>query len=156
MSSPPTSKDENRSNHLSRTRMKPCELPSSDHWWLVLRYRAYSGQSALFVTWNTTSHLRHSQKPALRGCIGNFSPMPLAKGLREYALVRWASASVLPDPSTLKLSCSQCLGRPSILAHQSLRTPLPLMQVSPTSPHILPGRSHFATYPILTFPASPS
>jgi AMMECR1 domain-containing protein len=44
--------------------------------------------SALFVTWNTTSHLRSNKKPALRGCIGNFGPMPLAQGLREYALIR--------------------------------------------------------------------
>ncbi|WWD16273.1 hypothetical protein CI109_100699 [Kwoniella shandongensis] len=42
---------------------------------------------ALFVTWNTRSHLRSNKKPALRGCIGNFSPMTLAKGLREYALI---------------------------------------------------------------------
>jgi AMMECR1 domain-containing protein len=44
--------------------------------------------SALFVTWNTVSKLRPNKKPALRGCIGNFTPMPLAKGLREYALIR--------------------------------------------------------------------
>ena len=45
-------------------------------------------RSSLFVTWNTVSHLRPNKKPALRGCIGNFSPMPLAKGLQEYALIR--------------------------------------------------------------------
>jgi AMMECR1 domain-containing protein len=27
-------------------------------------------------------------KPELRGCIGTVSPMPLAKGLKDYALVR--------------------------------------------------------------------
>lgn len=44
--------------------------------------------SALFVTWNTSARIRPGGKPKLRGCIGNFSPMPLSKGLRDYALVR--------------------------------------------------------------------
>jgi len=36
----------------------------------------------LFVTWNTTRH-GHSR---LRGCIGNFDPLPLHSGLKEYAI----------------------------------------------------------------------
>lgn len=38
----------------------------------------------LFVTWNTRRPGRH---PRLRGCIGNFDPLPLHDGLAEYALV---------------------------------------------------------------------
>ncbi|KAK1925210.1 AMMECR1 domain-containing protein [Papiliotrema laurentii] len=48
------------------------------------------GQYALFVTWNTDARAHRfgkKSKPALRGCIGTFSPQPLAKGLRQYALV---------------------------------------------------------------------
>ncbi|KAI8824971.1 ammecr1 protein [Fimicolochytrium jonesii] len=46
----------------------------------------------LFVTWNTvpssssTSKRRGSSDHQLRGCIGNFSAMPLHRGLAEYAL----------------------------------------------------------------------
>ncbi|KAJ2924975.1 hypothetical protein H1R20_g12161, partial [Candolleomyces eurysporus] len=42
--------------------------------------------SPLFVTWNTRSS-RPGRAPHLRGCIGNFSPMPLHEGLAEYALI---------------------------------------------------------------------
>lgn len=53
---------------------------------------AFSNQSAtarfprspLFVTWNTR---RPGRQPRLRGCIGNFEPMPLHDGLAQYALV---------------------------------------------------------------------
>ncbi|KAI0796600.1 AMMECR1 domain-containing protein [Abortiporus biennis] len=38
----------------------------------------------LFVTWNTT---RPGRSPRLRGCIGNFEPLPLREGLAEYALI---------------------------------------------------------------------
>lgn len=40
--------------------------------------------SPLFVTWNI---VRPDGSTRLRGCIGNFSPMPLAMGLQEYALI---------------------------------------------------------------------
>jgi AMMECR1 domain-containing protein len=46
--------------------------------------------SALFVTWNITSSSRPDAHPELRGCIGNFAPMMLAKGLKDYALIRSA------------------------------------------------------------------
>ena len=39
--------------------------------------------SPLFITWNK----REGREWHLRGCIGNFSPMPLHDGLAEYALV---------------------------------------------------------------------
>lgn len=49
----------------------------------------------LFVTWNlkssSTSATWDSAK--LRGCIGNFAPMPLEKGLRDYALISLALSS---------------------------------------------------------------
>ncbi|KAJ1645643.1 hypothetical protein LPJ64_002804 [Coemansia asiatica] len=38
----------------------------------------------LFVTWDKYSS--RDGEPRLRGCIGNFSPMELTSGLREYAL----------------------------------------------------------------------
>lgn len=43
-------------------------------------------RSALFVTWNTRSS-RPGRAPRLRGCIGNFEPMPLHEGIAEYALI---------------------------------------------------------------------
>jgi AMMECR1 domain-containing protein len=39
--------------------------------------------SPVFVTWN----IKRGDEYQLRGCIGNFSPMPLHEGLAEYALV---------------------------------------------------------------------
>jgi len=39
----------------------------------------------LFVTWNTTSSSSSSVR--LRGCIGNFEPMPLGTGLKDYAII---------------------------------------------------------------------
>ncbi|KAJ3169258.1 AMME chromosomal region protein 1-like [Geranomyces variabilis] len=40
-------------------------------------------QYPLFVTWNTIGKRGSKQ---LRGCIGNFEPLPLRSGLRDYAL----------------------------------------------------------------------
>lgn len=42
--------------------------------------------SPLFVTWNTRPS-RPGRSPRLRGCIGNFDPMPIRDGLAEYALI---------------------------------------------------------------------
>jgi AMMECR1 domain-containing protein len=41
--------------------------------------------SALFVTWNLVS----SGGKKLRGCIGTFEPLPLARGLKSYALTAY-------------------------------------------------------------------
>ncbi|WWC89654.1 uncharacterized protein L201_004579 [Kwoniella dendrophila CBS 6074] len=71
---------------------------------------------ALFVTWNTTSHLRSNRKPALRGCIGNFSPMTLAEGLREYALI-----SALEDHRFSPIKPSEL---PHLSCNVSLLTPM--------------------------------
>ncbi|KAI9276418.1 DUF51 family protein [Sporodiniella umbellata] len=62
----------------------------------------------LFVTWN----IEKRGESRLRGCIGNFSPLKLHRGLKEYALI-----SALKDsrfsPITLqelpKLSCAVSL-----------------------------------------------
>ncbi|KAK0525964.1 hypothetical protein OC835_005441 [Tilletia horrida] len=50
-----------------------------------------SEEFPLFVTWNiySSSSLLGSKRKSsarLRGCIGTFSPLPLAEGLRDYAL----------------------------------------------------------------------
>ncbi|WVW82665.1 hypothetical protein I302_104676 [Kwoniella bestiolae CBS 10118] len=71
---------------------------------------------ALFVTWNTTAHLRSNKKPALRGCIGNFTPMKLADGLREYALV-----SALEDHRFSPIKASEI---PHLSCNVSLLTPM--------------------------------
>ncbi|KAI9574984.1 alport syndrome [Boletus coccyginus] len=44
------------------------------------------GKFPLFVTWNIRSS-RPGRAPKLRGCIGNFEPMPIRKGIAEYALI---------------------------------------------------------------------
>jgi len=44
------------------------------------------GEFPLFVTWNTVSS-RLMGGTRLRGCIGNFEPMSLKEGLKEYALI---------------------------------------------------------------------
>jgi AMMECR1 domain-containing protein len=57
--------------------------------------------SAIFVTWNTT---RPGHEPRLRGCIGTFTPMPLAEGLKEYALIRYVGHYPIHiDPTTLSI-----------------------------------------------------
>ncbi|KAK8869464.1 hypothetical protein IAR55_000028 [Kwoniella newhampshirensis] len=70
---------------------------------------------ALFVTWNTRSHHRPNKKPTLRGCIGNFSPMRLAQGLREYALI-----SALEDHRFSPIKASEL---PFLSCNVSLLTP---------------------------------
>jgi len=40
-------------------------------------------RSPLFVTWN----IKSGRDWRLRGCIGNFEPMPIHEGLAEYALI---------------------------------------------------------------------
>ncbi|QRV91284.1 AMMECR1 domain-containing protein [Ceratobasidium sp. AG-Ba] len=44
------------------------------------------GEFPLFVTWNTVS-TRLMGGVRLRGCIGNFEPMQLEEGIKEYALI---------------------------------------------------------------------
>ena len=88
--------------------------------------------SALFVTWETTSHLRSNKKPSLRGCIGTFSPLPLAQGLREYALVAALQDhrfSPVRESELPSLICRRVLGRihihrESLTYSVSLLTPM--------------------------------
>jgi len=58
-------------------------LPSRE-----VRQGGKANDSAIFVTWNTIRP-GHGSEPRLRGCIGTFAPMPLAEGLKEYALIRF-------------------------------------------------------------------
>ncbi|KAI9638689.1 AMMECR1 domain-containing protein [Dioszegia hungarica] len=70
---------------------------------------------ALFVTWNTSSSSRPNAKPSLRGCIGNFAPMPLAKGLKDYALISALQDhrfSPIIEPELSSLSCNVSLLTP--------------------------------------------
>ncbi|KAJ2307448.1 hypothetical protein IWW55_000972 [Coemansia sp. RSA 2706] len=68
-----------------------------------------STEYPLFVTWNKQSS---GGDLRLRGCIGNFSPMELESGLREYALIsalrdsRFAPVKLGEVP---RLSCSVSL-----------------------------------------------
>ncbi|KAI4843024.1 hypothetical protein E4T44_06974 [Aureobasidium sp. EXF-8845] len=60
----------------------------------------------LFVTWNTVSP-RSGQK-SLRGCIGTFAPLPLEKGLADYALTSaFEDTRFSPIPSS-ELPRLQC------------------------------------------------
>lgn len=58
----------------------------------VAQYRIRLIVSALFVTWKKSSGRKDDGQYDLRGCIGNFSPMVLEKGLAEYAITRYAHA----------------------------------------------------------------
>ncbi|KAF9535009.1 AMMECR1 domain-containing protein [Crepidotus variabilis] len=52
----------------------------------------------LFITWNT----KYGREWRLRGCIGNFEPMPLHQGLADYALI-----SALRDSRFRKIEKSE-------------------------------------------------
>lgn len=56
---------------------------------------ALSNNSPLFVTWSTSED-GTTRDLRLRGCIGNFSAMPLHSGLEEYALTRFVLRSRTP------------------------------------------------------------
>ncbi|THY79977.1 hypothetical protein D6C95_09736 [Aureobasidium pullulans] len=60
----------------------------------------------LFVTWNTISSRNGSK--ALRGCIGTFKPLPLEKGLHEYALTAAFEDHRFPPIASSQLSQLQC------------------------------------------------
>ncbi|WVN86345.1 uncharacterized protein L203_101508 [Cryptococcus depauperatus CBS 7841] len=68
---------------------------------------------ALFVSWHT---IKPGRKHRLRGCIGNFSPMKLSEGLKEYAL-----ASAFKDHRFSPIRASEL---PSMSCEVSLLTPL--------------------------------
>ncbi|GAA5874185.1 hypothetical protein JCM16303_005765 [Sporobolomyces ruberrimus] len=60
----------------------------------------------LFVTWNIKS--RSDGDYRLRGCIGNFSAMPLREGLREYAATSAFGDSRFEPVSAKELKRLQC------------------------------------------------
>ncbi|KAI9104744.1 AMMECR1 domain-containing protein [Phlyctochytrium arcticum] len=63
----------------------------------------------LFVTWNT---LHKDGSARLRGCIGNFDPLPLHSGLKDYALtsaLRDRRFSPITSAELPKLSCAVSL-----------------------------------------------
>ena len=59
-------------------------------------------QYPLFVTW------KRSRDDRLRGCIGNFTPMPLSRGLREYALIAALEDSRFPPIRLAELQHLSC------------------------------------------------
>ncbi|KAK0545841.1 hypothetical protein OC846_003205 [Tilletia horrida] len=66
----------------------------------------------LFVTWNIFSSHSRKPTPRLRGCIGTFSPTPLAEGLRDYALTSALHDTRFDPISTeemLRLECGVSL-----------------------------------------------
>ncbi|CAL1701346.1 unnamed protein product [Somion occarium] len=72
---------------LLRNQSRRCSQTTNSMFFNTFRdLDSYFEQSPLFVTWNTRSS-RHGRAPRLRGCIGNFDPLPLHKGLAEYALI---------------------------------------------------------------------
>ncbi|KAJ3359025.1 phosphatidylinositol N-acetylglucosaminyltransferase subunit gpi1, partial [Kappamyces sp. JEL0680] len=69
---------------------------------------AASHENPLFVTW----HIQGSSRRHLRGCIGNFTPLELKKGLRDYAKISAFQDSRFPPIAAEelpKLSCSVSL-----------------------------------------------
>ncbi|RSH93730.1 hypothetical protein EHS25_006378 [Saitozyma podzolica] len=105
---------------------------------------------ALFVTWNTSHHLRPNKKPALRGCIGNFAPMPLAQGLREYAIISAFEDHRFPPITASELpllSCSVSLLTPFTPIPHPLDWTPGLHGIHLTFPSPLsPSRTLSATY----------
>jgi hypothetical protein len=75
--------------------------------------------SPLFVTWNTVSS-RLMGGVRLRGCIGNFEPMSLDEGLKEYALIRYVMSLRLV--MLAECTAAQRTSRPSIQTYRRKRT----------------------------------
>ncbi|BEI81635.1 hypothetical protein CcaverHIS002_0207950 [Cutaneotrichosporon cavernicola] len=99
---------------------------------------------ALFVTWNTLK-----PRKTLRGCIGNFTPMRLDKGLAEYALVaaledhRFSPIRASELPS---LGCGVSLLTPFTPVATPLSWDLGTHGIHVTFPHPTAGRTLSATY----------
>ncbi|OXC68978.1 hypothetical protein AYX13_02589 [Cryptococcus neoformans] len=67
---------------------------------------------ALFVSWHVA---KPGRRHVLRGCIGNFLPMPLAEGVKDYALI-----SALKDHRFSPIKVAEL---PTLLCDVSLLTP---------------------------------
>ncbi|TEB35546.1 alport syndrome [Coprinellus micaceus] len=125
----------------------------------------------LFVTWNTRSS-RPGRAPHLRGCIGNFSAMPLHDGLAEYALIAAFNDSRFKKIQKSELESLECgislltdfedaesyldwtvgvhgiyitFPHPSLLSHTSSEAPSPASGTG-TSPSITAKHTFSATY----------
>ncbi|ANZ74683.1 BA75_00055T0 [Komagataella pastoris] len=68
----------------------------------------------LFVTWNirhndkATLHTSQEDSKELRGCIGNFSSLPLETGIREYALIAAFEDPRFPPITSSELARLEC------------------------------------------------
>ncbi|KAJ3309668.1 AMME syndrome candidate protein 1 protein [Boothiomyces sp. JEL0838] len=71
----------------------------------------------LFVTWNTIK----GSGEELRGCIGNFSPIELYSGLREYALTRETIESLLRKAG-YKGNVNKVLDQLSVVRYKSSKS----------------------------------
>ncbi|XP_006460126.1 hypothetical protein AGABI2DRAFT_142453 [Agaricus bisporus var. bisporus H97] len=125
----------------------------------------------LFVTWNTLSS-RPGRQPRLRGCIGNFDPMPIVDGLAEYALISAFRDSRFRKISKNELETLECgvslltnfedaqsyldwtigvhgiqitFPHPSLITQSSSGAPTPYSS-SPNLPRLSSFRSFSATY----------
>ncbi|KAI8990174.1 ammecr1 protein [Pilobolus umbonatus] len=65
----------------------------------------------LFVTW----HINNHGSSQLRGCIGNFHPMPLHEGLKKYALISALKDSRFPPIKKSEIPHLSCAV--SLLTH---------------------------------------
>lgn len=98
------------------------------------------------MTWNTE---RAGKKPSLRGCIGNFTPMRLDRGLAEYALV-----AALEDHRFTPVRSSELASLSVGVSLLTPFTPVPeplawtpgVHGIHITFPHPTTGRSLSATY----------
>ncbi|ODN83462.1 hypothetical protein L202_01599 [Cryptococcus amylolentus CBS 6039] len=107
----------------------------------------YRDEYALFVSWHV---VKPGRKPALRGCIGSFSPMPLTKGVKDYSLI-----SALRDHRFSPVRASEL---PTLSCDVSLLTPFTSISdpldwvpgehgIHLTFPHpTSPSKTYSATY----------
>ncbi|KAI4843166.1 hypothetical protein E4T44_06890 [Aureobasidium sp. EXF-8845] len=98
--------DTSTTNSSSSSLASPASTPSSRTSLSSGSNISPSDSYPLFVTWNTVSP-RSGQK-SLRGCIGTFAPLPLEKGLADYALTSaFEDTRFSPIPSS-ELPRLQC------------------------------------------------
>ncbi|WVF71815.1 hypothetical protein IAT40_006623 [Kwoniella sp. CBS 6097] len=141
--------DQSKSKIFGRRRHKSSDGVKESESVVSPPFRNKDEKYALFVTWNTNTSHRANHKPSLRGCIGNFSPMPLEEGLREYALI-----SAFDDhrfspikPSELpSLSCNVSLLTPFTPIPDPLAWTPGVHGIHITFTHPSNGRSLSATY----------
>jgi len=77
--------------NLTKAKPIPPKFPNDDY--------------PLFVTWN----IKRGREYRLRGCIGNFSPMPLQEGIADYALISALRDTRFNPISKSELERLQCV-----------------------------------------------